>query len=71
MFLDPPYGSGLLPPALASLAGQAGSRPGARIVAEVADPRAPRRRPRADRLEDERAYGAARLIFLRQEPAPG
>ncbi len=68
VFLDPPYGSGLLLPALESLAGQDWLAPGARIVAEVAA------RERAPlevvnfQLEDERAYGAARLIFLRPSP---
>ena len=36
VFLDPPYGSGLLAPALASLAAGGWLAPGARIVAEVA-----------------------------------
>ena len=70
VFLDPPYGSGLLTPALASLADEGWLAPGALIVAEVAA------RDRLDapfgyRLEDERAYGAARLLFLRQEPGAG
>ena len=67
-FLDPPYGSGLLAPALASLAEMGWLAPGAQIVAEVAA----RERLEAVpgfQLEDERAYGAARLLFLRRTPA--
>lgn len=67
-FLDPPYGSGLLAPALISLAEMGWLATGAQIVAEVAA----RERLEAVpgfQLEDERAYGAARLLFLRRAPA--
>jgi 16S rRNA (guanine966-N2)-methyltransferase len=63
VFLDPPYGSGLAPPALAGL--RAGwLAPAARIVVELAaketfDP------PDGFALEQERRYGAAKLMFLR------
>jgi len=68
VFLDPPYGSGLLAPALASLADQGWLAPGARIAGEVAA----RERfvPVAGfAVEDDRNYGAARLLFLRQQMA--
>ena len=68
VFLDPPYGSGLLAPALASLADQGWLAPGARIAGEVAA----RERfvPVAGFVvEDDRNYGAARLLFLRQQMA--
>jgi 16S rRNA (guanine966-N2)-methyltransferase len=68
VFLDPPYGSGLLAPALASLADQGWLAPGARIAGEVTA----RERfvPVAGFVvEDDRSYGATRLLFLRQETA--
>jgi 16S rRNA (guanine966-N2)-methyltransferase len=64
VFLDPPYGSGLAPPALAGL--RAGwLAQGARIVVELAaketfDP------PDGFSIEQERRYGAAKLMFLRR-----
>lgn len=64
-FLDPPYGSGLLAPALVNVAEMGWLATGAQIVAEVAA----RERLEAVpgfQLEDERAYGAARLLFLRR-----
>jgi 16S rRNA (guanine966-N2)-methyltransferase len=68
VFLDPPYGSGLLAPALASLADQGWLAPGARIAGEVTA-----REPLASFdgfvVEDDRSYGAARLLFLRQQAA--
>lgn len=62
-FLDPPYGSGLLGPALESLLAQGWLEPHARIVAEVAarEPVAP---PAGLTVADERRYGAARFVFL-------
>jgi 16S rRNA (guanine966-N2)-methyltransferase len=68
VFLDPPYGSGLLAPALASLADQGWLAPGARIAGEVTarEPFAP---VAGFVVEDDRRYGAARLLFLRQEAA--
>lgn len=68
VFVDPPYGSGLLTPALASLVAGGWLAPDARIVCEVAA-REPRPPIVGFEVEDERAYGAARLIFLRQAGA--
>ena len=70
VFVDPPYGSGLLAPALASL----GPADGWRRALESWS-----RWPPASRgheivgfdVEDERTYGAARLIFLRQGGTDG
>jgi 16S rRNA (guanine966-N2)-methyltransferase len=68
-FLDPPYRSGLAAPALEALAAAGWLAPDALVVIEVA--------AREDvppavgfTLIGERVYGAARLIFLRREPAP-
>ena len=66
VFLDPPYGSGLLAPALASLADQGWLAPGARIAGEVAA-REPFVPVAGFVVEDDRSYGAARLLFLRRE----
>lgn len=68
VFLDPPYGSGLLPPALESLASQGWLARGARIVAEVATRERAPIEAAGFHVEYERAHGAARLIFLRQSP---
>lgn len=70
VFLDPPYGSGLLAPALASLVDGGWLAVGGRIVGEVAA-REPTEPLPAFVVEDERVYGAARLIFLRQEVTTG
>lgn len=70
-FLDPPYGSGLLVPALGGLLAGGWLAPGARVVGEVAarEPVAP---VPGLLLEDERRYGAARFLFWRHTPpAPG
>jgi 16S rRNA (guanine966-N2)-methyltransferase len=66
VFLDPPYGSGLLEPALRQLVDGGWLAPGARVVAEVAADERPDLPPGLN-LEDERRYGAARLLFLRYE----
>ena len=68
-FLDPPYGAGLAAPALASALRGGWLAPGARVVAELAagEPFVP---PAGLATEDERRYGAARLVFLRW-PSPG
>lgn len=70
VFLDPPYGQGLVAPALAALSRQGWIAPHALIVAETArrDPFPPA--PGFARLE-ERLYGKARLIFLRAESDTG
>jgi len=63
VFLDPPYRSGLAPPALAGL--RAGWLvPGARIVVELAA-KEPFELPDGFAAEQERRYGAARFVFLR------
>lgn len=64
VFLDPPYGSGLLSPTLIRLRQQGWLRPGTRIVGELAA-REPFVTPEGFMAEEERRYGAARLIFLR------
>jgi 16S rRNA (guanine966-N2)-methyltransferase len=67
VFLDPPYRSGLLEPALRGLVDGGWLGPGARVVAEVAADDRPDLPPGLT-LEDERRYGAARLLFLRYDP---
>jgi 16S rRNA (guanine966-N2)-methyltransferase len=64
-FLDPPYRSGLSGSALAALATAGWLTPDALVVIEAA---AREEVPPADgfTLIDERAYGAARLVFLRR-----
>jgi 16S rRNA (guanine966-N2)-methyltransferase len=64
-FLDPPYRSGLAGPALAGLAAMGWLTPDALVVIEIG---AREEMPPADgfALLDDRAYGAARLIFLRR-----
>ncbi len=64
VFLDPPYGQGLIAPALAALDKAGWVAPGALIVAEmgVRDP-VPEGKTLA--VEDERRYGKARIVFLR------
>ena len=66
-FLDPPYGADLLPPALAGLT-QGWLTPEARIVAELGT-KEPLDLPPDFTLEQERRYGAARLVFLRPSKA--
>jgi 16S rRNA (guanine966-N2)-methyltransferase len=68
-FLDPPYHSGLAPPALAALAAAGWLTPDALVVIEVA---AREELPPAAgfTLLNERVYGAARLVFLRRDRAP-
>jgi 16S rRNA (guanine966-N2)-methyltransferase len=65
-FLDPPYGKGLGERALAALAGGGWLSPGALVVFERGagepDPPTP-----GYALLDARAYGAARVLFLRRE----
>jgi 16S rRNA (guanine966-N2)-methyltransferase len=68
-FLDPPYRSGLAPPALGALAAAGWLSADALVAVEVA---AREELPRPDGfiILDERVYGAARLVFLRRERAP-
>jgi 16S rRNA (guanine966-N2)-methyltransferase len=65
-FLDPPYASGLAGPALAALA-QAGWLTADALAVIEAARREAVAPPPGFILLDERAYGAARLIFLRRE----
>jgi len=66
VFLDPPYGSGFTAPALANIAADGWLAPGALVVAEIAA-RDRFEAPLGWALEDDRRYGAARLLFLRPE----
>jgi len=61
LFLDPPYGQGLVAPALAALAAGGWIAPGALIVAEIGREEA---LPRPDPLDD-RVQGAARVLVWR------
>jgi len=69
-FLDPPYGAGLVEPTLATLIGGGWLAPGALAVVErgVSEP-APVA-PHFD-VADSRAWGAARVWFLRAGPPAG
>jgi 16S rRNA (guanine966-N2)-methyltransferase len=69
VFLDPPYRSGLAPPALTGLQG-GWLAPGARIVVELAASE-PLGLPDGFGVEQERRYGAARFAFLRPQAAGG
>jgi 16S rRNA (guanine966-N2)-methyltransferase len=64
-YLDPPYDTPLLTPTLAGLAAGGWLNRGARVVCEMARGTAPASLPDPFTLEDERVYGAARLLFLR------
>lgn len=63
-FLDPPYGEGLAPRALAALAAAGWFAPGALIAVETG-PRDAVEPPSGFGLEDSRRYGKARLGFYR------
>jgi 16S rRNA (guanine966-N2)-methyltransferase len=67
VFLDPPYRSGLAPPALTGLRG-GWLAPGARIVVELGA-KETSDLPDGFAIEQERRYGAAKFMFLRV-PAP-
>jgi 16S rRNA (guanine966-N2)-methyltransferase len=64
VFLDPPYGKGLIPLALVALGKAGWIAPGTLIVAEMG---AKDELPAMDgfAVEDERRYGKARIVFLR------
>ena len=66
VFLDPPYRSGLAAPALTGLVAGGWLKATSRVVVELAakEPFIP---PPGFITEDERRYGAARLVFLRPE----
>jgi 16S rRNA (guanine966-N2)-methyltransferase len=67
-FLDPPYGKGRAGPALTALAAAGWLEDGALCVVEMAA-RERLAAPRGFASLDERRYGAARIMFLRYEPA--
>jgi 16S rRNA (guanine966-N2)-methyltransferase len=64
VFIDPPYGSGLAEPALHCLAAQGWIAPGAVLILE-AGTRESLALPASYLQVDERAYGAARVVFLK------
>lgn len=66
-FVDAPYGLGLTTPALVGLAVHGWLAVGALAVVE-AGAREPFTVPSAYHLEDERAWGPARVVFLRHLP---
>lgn len=68
VLLDPPYGAGLVPRALAALAARGWVAPDALVVAETG-----REEPvaTAGSLLAERVYGAARISVWRATPAAG
>jgi 16S rRNA (guanine966-N2)-methyltransferase len=68
-FLDPPYRSGLAVPALTALAAAGWLAADALAVVEIAASEE-FSSPAGFARVDERLYGAARLVFLRREPAP-
>ena len=65
VFLDPPYGKGLIAPALAALGKAGWIAPGALIVAEMGS-RDELPAMEGFAVEDERRYGKARIVFLRR-----
>jgi 16S rRNA (guanine966-N2)-methyltransferase len=64
VFLDPPYGKDLAPPALKNLVNAGWVAPGAAVVLEVAA-KEEFAAPAGFTIEDERRYGAARLVLMR------
>jgi len=64
VFLDPPYGKGLIPLALVALGKAGWIASGALIVAEMG-PRDEMPAMDGFAVEDERRYGKARIVFLR------
>jgi len=69
VFLDPPYGKGLIQPAITALGNAGWIAPGALIVAEMGPRDTPPEGP-ALAIEDERRYGKARIVFLRYGEGP-
>jgi 16S rRNA (guanine966-N2)-methyltransferase len=63
-FLDPPYETGLMVPALGGLATRGWLAPGAAVCAEVGA-KEPLQPPPGFETVDERTAGAARIVFLR------
>ncbi len=66
VFLDPPYGRGLVPPTLAALRAGGWLAPGALVVAETGAGEAALVASGFDTV-DSRAWGAARVTFVRSE----
>jgi 16S rRNA (guanine966-N2)-methyltransferase len=64
VFLDPPYGQGLLPRALSALGAAGWIAPGAVVSAELGRDEAIEPQPGFEKL-GERAHGAARVLLLR------
>ncbi|MES1152146.1 MAG: 16S rRNA (guanine(966)-N(2))-methyltransferase RsmD [Dongia sp.] len=64
VFLDPPYGKGLIPPTLVALRGNGWIAAEALIVAEV-DRKETLKPPGDFSLLDDRQYGKARILLLR------
>ena len=64
-FLDPPYGAGLVPPALLALGAKGWLKPEAVVVVEMGAEEE-LVIPRGYELLDDRTYGAARLYFLKR-----
>jgi len=67
-FLDPPYGEDVAAPALSALAAAGWLAPDALVVVELSA-RAQFAAPEGFALLEERRYGAARIRFLRHQPA--
>ena len=67
IFLDPPYGKNLVPPALIALRDAGWIAPDALIVAET-DRRDTLEPPPGFETIDDRHYGKARIILLRAQP---
>jgi 16S rRNA (guanine966-N2)-methyltransferase len=64
VFLDPPYGKDLAPPTLKNLAAAGWLTPNAVVVLEVGA-KEEFAAPAGFTIEDERRYGAARLVLMR------
>lgn len=64
VFIAPPYGRALAPPAITGLAGRGWIAPGAVIVVELAVPD-PFEPPEGCEILDDRRYGGTRLVFLK------
>jgi 16S rRNA (guanine966-N2)-methyltransferase len=69
VFLDPPYGRGLVERSLPALSAAGWVAPGALVCAEVEAARADARLPPGFALLAERAHGPARVLFLRAKEA--
>jgi 16S rRNA (guanine966-N2)-methyltransferase len=64
-FLDPPYGSGLAPAAVAALAAARWLAPEALVIVEISA-KEDFAAPAGFEPVDDRRYGAARLVFLKR-----